>query len=114
MITKKVIDELYRKYNKRPETPFDLNLGILFDETVESHGLVLDEEKLIIGSLPEGSLFHSISLKHIHEIVEFEDCVAVVLHSSIIFLNKHDSRTFVNIRQDRPSLWDRFRSVVHS
>ncbi len=112
MITKQVIDEIYKKYNKRPDSPFDLNLSLLFEDVVDQHGIVLDEEKLVIGSIPEGALFHSIALKHIHEIVEFENCVAVVLHSSIIFLNKHDSKTYVNIRAERPSLWDRVRNRV--
>lgn len=113
MITKQVIKELYKKYNRRPESPFDLNLGLLFESAVDNHGIILDEEKLIIGSLPEGSLFRSIALKHIHEIVDFEDCVAVVLHSSIIFLNKNDNKTYVNIRNERPSLWDRVCRHVH-
>lgn len=109
MITRKVIEELYRTYNKRPESPYDLNLSLLFDHVVDVHGITLDEEKLVINSIPEGSIFHAINLSHIHEIVEFENSLAIVLHSSIIFLNKHDNKSYIHIRVDKPGLWDRLK-----
>ncbi len=110
MITKQVIDELYRKYNKRPPTPYDLNLGLLFDHVVDTHSINLNEEKLIIGSIPEDALFHEIMLDHIHEIVEFENTIAIVLHSSILFLDKHDNKSYIHLRSERPSLWERVRN----
>lgn len=112
MITKKVIEELYRTYNKRPDSPFDLNLSLLFEHAVDTHGINLDEEKIEIGSIAPDSIFHSINLNHIHEIVEFENAIAIVLHSSIIFLNKHDNKSYIHIRTDKPGLWSRIRSHI--
>lgn len=112
MITKKVIAELYKRYNKRPESPFDLNLSLLFDYAVDNHGINLDEEKLVINSISPDSIFHTINLDHIHEIVEFENHIAIVLHSSIIFLDKHNSKSYIHIRTEKPGLFDRLRSVL--
>ncbi|MCM1109901.1 MAG: hypothetical protein NC336_01690 [Clostridium sp.] len=114
MITKKVIEEIYRKYNKRPDSPFDLNLGLLFEYAADNHGINLDEEKVVINSIEPDSIFHSINLNHIHEIVEFENAIAIVLHSSIIFLNKHDNKSYIHIRTDRPGFFDRILSRFSS
>ena len=109
MITKQVIEELYKKYNKRPPSPFDLNLSLLFEYAVDVHAINLDEEKVVINSISPDSVFHSIDLNHIHEIVEFEESIAIVLHSSIIFLNKYDNKSYVHIKAPSQSIWERLR-----
>lgn len=35
--------------------------------------------------------------------------MAIVLHSSIILLNKADSKAFIHIREEKPSFIDRLR-----
>ena len=101
MINKKVIEELYKKYNKRPESPFDLNLSLLFDYLVENHNIAIDEDNLTIGSIEADSPFHSIPLRHIHAIVEFGDDIAIILHSSIIFLSKYTDRVNIHIKDEK-------------
>lgn len=110
MITKQVIDELYKKYDKRPASPFDLNLSLLFEYAVDNHAINLDEEKVVINSIAPDSIFHSINLNHIHEIVEFEESIAIVLHSSIIFLNKYDNKSYVHIKTPKQSIWDKLKT----
>ena len=107
MINKKVIEELYKKYNKRPESPFDLNLSLLFDYLVENHNIAIDEENLTIGSIEEDSPFHAIPLRHIHAIVEFGDDIAVILHSSIIFLGKYSNKVHIHIKEDQRGFFAR-------
>lgn len=108
MITEKVIDTLYKTYRKKPESADELDIGLLFEHLIENHDIAIDDEAhLIINSIPAGSPFHRISLNRIHAIVEFEHKIAIVLHSSIIFLNKKDSNTHIHIRNEKPGLFDR-------
>ncbi|MCI8998907.1 MAG: hypothetical protein HFJ95_07930 [Muribaculaceae bacterium] len=110
MVTKKVIDTIYRQFNHPPQSVDELNIGLLFDYAIENHGIVIDENDLYIGSVDPKSPFAVLPLDRIHEIVEFDDVIAIVLHSSIIFLNKHNSDVNVHIRMTPPSLWSRLKS----
>ncbi len=116
MLTKKVIDSLYKKYNSRPESVFDLNLSLLFDYLMENHGIELDEEYLVINSVSPDSPFHRIPLRHIHAIVEFADDIAIILPSSIIFLRKYDGGVHIHIKEEKeglfPNLFRRFSSQM--
>ncbi len=108
MITEKVIKRLYKTYRKRPDSADELDIGLLFEHLIENHDISIDDEAhLIINTFPPTSPFHRIALSRIHAIVEFEHKIAIVLNSSIIFLNKNDSKTYIHIRQTKPSLLDR-------
>lgn len=113
MITKKVIDNIYNKYRKRPESPDELNFGLLFDDVFENHGIMIDENELTIGSINPSSPFHSIPLRHIHAIIEFADEIAIVLHSSIVFLQKKGKGAHIHVKEPTFSLADKLRSVLH-
>ena len=110
MITKKVIDTLYRKYRKRPEGVEQLDIGLLFEYASEHHSIEIDEEgNLLINSIDTASPFHKLSLSRIHGITQFEDVVAIVMHSSILFLSKHDDSVNVHIKFDEPSIWEKLK-----
>lgn len=109
MVTKKVIHNLYRKYNKPPKSADELDIATLFERAADNHGLVIDEDKLYIGSVDPASPFSEIPLGHIHAIVEFDNVVAIVLGSSIVFLEKYGDGVNVHLKLDGPSLWDRLR-----
>ncbi|MCM1348547.1 MAG: hypothetical protein NC338_03975 [Firmicutes bacterium] len=105
MITQKVIDQLYKTYKKPPLSADDLEIDLLFTHLFEFHDIAVDNHaNLVIGSFPADSPFRKIPLSHIHAIVEFEDCIAIVLHSSIIFLNKKDNRSSVHVKMPKQSL----------
>lgn len=111
MITQKVIDQLYKTYHKPPRSADDLDIDLLFTHLFEFHDIAIDDNaNLVINSMPENSPFRIIPLSHIHAIVEFENKIGIVLHSSIIFLNKNDARTNVHIRMPRQSLLDKILS----
>lgn len=116
MVNKKVIDTLYRQFSRPPKSSDELNLSLLFDYAVENHGIFLDEEYLYIGSVDPKSPFAMIPLRRIHEIVEFEKVIAIILPAAIIFLNKENSDGNVHLRMDMdepaPSLWERFKSLL--
>ena len=112
MITQKVIDSLYKTYSKRPSSPDELDIALLFENLIEHHEIEIDDEAhLVINSIPPESPFHRIPLANIHAIVEFEHKIAIVLHSSIIFLNRSDNNSYVHLRAaQRPSLLSRLFS----
>ncbi len=108
MITEKVIDSLYKKYKNRPASPDELDIALLFENLIDSHDISIDDEAhLIINSIAPESPFHRIELKNIHAIVEFEHKVAIVLHSSIIFLNKADSKSHIHIKIEKNSFFNK-------
>ncbi len=110
MITKKVIDELYRRFRKRPSGIEHLDVGLLFEHASEHHDITIDDDgNLVIDSIDENSPFHKIALDRIHGFYQFDDVIAIVLHSSIIFLNKNDNGVNVHIKFDKPSLWERIK-----
>ncbi len=110
MVTKKLIDSLYKKYNKPPQSADELNIGLLFDYAMENHGIVIDENNLYIGSVDPKSPFAEIPLGHINEIIEFENFIAIILSNSIVFLNKENSDVNVHIRMEPLSLWDKIKA----
>lgn len=110
MITKEVINEIYKKYSKRPSSPDELNMPPLFEAAHRSHGIKIEDDKLMINSIPKNSIFHSVPLKNINAILEFESVVAIVLHSSIIFLNKKDNKNYINFKPIEMSFIDKLRT----
>ena len=109
MITQEVIKEIYKKYSKRPASTDELNIPPLFEAAHPSHGIQIDEDKLVINSLPPTSIFRTIPLRNINAILEFESHVAIVLHSSIVFLSKVDKHTYVNFKPLERSLLDKLK-----
>lgn len=109
MITKQVINEIYKQYKKRPASPDTLDLGLLFEKAGIEHDILIDPDTndLIISSIPEDSPFHSIPLGNINAIVPFEEWTAIVLHSSIVFLNNLKPTTSIHLRPHEPSLWEK-------
>lgn len=116
MITKQVINTLYKKYRKLPESPDCLDMPLLFDYASTHHNISIDMEgpvdALIIRSIDPSSPFHRIPLERIHAIVPFENWVAIMLHSSIIFLDRRSPKVSVYIRQHRPSFIERVRALL--
>ncbi len=114
MITKRVIDTLYKKYKRLPESPDCLDMPLLFEASVH-HNVSIDMEgpvdSLIIRSVDPHSPFHRIPLEKINAIVPFEEWVAIVMHSSIVFLNRTSSKVSVHIRPNRPSVLERIKGV---
>lgn len=113
MVTKKVIQTLYKQFSRPPKSADELNISLLFDYALENHGIFIDEDNLYIGSVDPASPFATIPLPRINQIVEFVTCLAIVLPSSIIFLDKDDSDVNIHLRLDdeKPSLWQRIKDA---
>lgn len=111
MIQKKVIDSIYRKFKKRPASPDELDIPLLFEKLPIEAAIEIDGENLLINSIESNSPFHSIPIRHIHAIIEFDEAVAIVLHSSIIFISKEDGAVHVHLKDIGMSLLDRVRTM---
>lgn len=73
---------------------------------MENHGIIIDENDLFIGSVDPDSPFAVLPLDHVHEILEFDNYIAIVLPNSIVFLNKNNSEVHVHVRLESPSIWE--------
>lgn len=113
MITKEVIQEIYKKYPKRAKSVDELDFGLLFDTVGAMHDINVDfaSNRLIIGSLDDRSIFRSIHLGHIHAFVPFEEWTAIVLNASIIFLNKKNHEISIHLKPQEISVADRLKSL---
>ncbi len=111
MITKEVILSVYRQYPKRVKNIHDLDMRMLFDAVGECHSLVVDGDRLVIGSLANNPIFNCVKLEHIHAFVPFEDWVAIALSTSIIFLHKKSTQVQINLRPQSSTLWSRIKSM---
>jgi hypothetical protein len=111
MIQKKVIDSIYKKFRKRPASPDELDIPLLFEKVPIETAIEIDGDHLVINSIESTSPFHSIPVSHIHAIIEFDEAVAIVLHSSIIFISKEDGSVHVHLKDIGPTFIDRVKSI---
>jgi len=112
MIQKKIIDAIYKKFKSRPSSPDELDIPLLFEKLPEQTGIEIDGDNLVIGSIDSRSMFHAIPVSHIHAILEFDEVVAIVLHSSMLFLSKEDGSANVHIKEVTSGFLDRIRSAI--
>lgn len=109
MITKKVIETIYKSCPTPPKSVDDLNIELLFEKIENPLAISVDDKWLILHTVSEASPFHQIALKRIHCIEEFEDEIAIVLHSSIIFLDKKDGKPHVHIKEEKLSMIEKLK-----
>ena len=111
MITKEVIKEVYRKYRKKPKSIDCLQVGLLFDAVGETHDIEIVDDKIVINSVESTSLFHKIALSRVHGIVNFEKTIAIVFHSSILFLDKYEPKQSVHIKPQPRTFMEKIKKM---
>lgn len=113
MITKEVIKTLYKKYPRRPKSFDELDIALLFETVGELHKITIDIDTntITIGSIDPKSVFHLIPLSHVHGFVPFEEWTAVVLHSSILFLNRRNTTVSVHLKPVSKTFGDRVKDI---
>lgn len=116
MITKDIIRAIYHQYPRRAKSPDYLDFALLFDSVGALHNISINPEAthIVIGSIDPHALFHRIPLGHIHAFVPFDEWTAILLDTSIIFLNRRDSQVSINLRPDDRSLLNRLKEFINS
>lgn len=112
MITKQVIDSLYKKYRSMPKNEADRNLDVIREFASEHPAMDVDGSTLSLYNVDPESPFSEINLNNVHACVGFDDCLALVMHSSIIFLMKADGAPHVHIKMAPESLADKLRFLM--
>jgi len=106
---RQLIKSLYRRFRRRPATLDARRLDLLADFIVDGRGLELDGDRLIFTSMEPSSPFRAIPLDNIHGVADLGPLLAIVLHSSIIFLNRQTLAATVHLKP--PTLSDRLSSL---
>lgn len=106
MITQKTIKSIYRKYRHKPANVDELNIGLLFEKNLENHGIEIKDDTIVIKSVEQLSPFREIPIERIHAIINFDLHVAIVMHSSIIFLRKDSDTVDIDLKTLKPTLLD--------
>ncbi len=112
MITAETIKKIYKKHSKRPESIECLNCRLLQDDSLLLHKIDIKDGVISINSVDISSPFHSIELRLIHAILDFESHVAIVLHSSIVFLGKGNKSVNAHIKPLKGSLLSRIKQGI--
>lgn len=109
MITKQVIDSLYKKYRTMPRQEAERNLDLLREFASEHPAMDIEGDSLTLYNVDPASPFSEINLNNVHACVEFDDCLALVMHSSILFLMKSDGSLHVHLKAQPESIVDKVR-----
>lgn len=107
----KLIQSLYKRFNRRNASLDERRLDLLCDNIVDQHGLELNDDSIVFTAMPNGAALRSIRLDHIRGVAEVGELLAIVLHSSIIFFNRQTLQTSVHIKP--AGLLDRLRGIFH-
>jgi hypothetical protein len=109
MITREVIDTLYKKYQNAPKPADHVDMALLLDSANSQHRLSIndDDAQLTIGSLDVRSPFYKIATHCILGVVPFDCWVAIVMHSSILFLSRLNSDVNVHLKPVRVPLYQK-------
>ncbi len=110
MSDKKLIDSLYKRYHRRPDTLDERHLYLLVDFIVDEQGVELNDDRIVFTGIDEHSPFREIRLNNINGVEDLGGWLAIVLHSTIIFFNKDTHEVSVHIRPI--SLRDRLSSIL--
>lgn len=109
MITKQVIESLYKKYRNMPKRETERNLDVIRRFASEHPAMDIEGDTVTLYNVDPTSPFSEINLNNVHACVEFDDCLAIVMHSSIIFLMKADGAPHVHIKDQPDGIVDKLR-----
>lgn len=100
MITKQVIQDIYKEYKKPCENIEDLNIPYFLKLLEPYHNLKYDGDELVFEDMEEFSPFRRILVRNMHAILEFSKMVAFVFPNHILFLGKRSSELSVHFKPE--------------
>ena len=95
-----------------PKSESERNLGLLRDFAAENVAVDIEDGKLQLYNIVPMSPFNEIKLDNIYGVVDFDDCIAVVLHSSIVFIMKADASVHVHIKVNPPTFTEKLKWLL--
>ena len=111
MITKKIINKIYRKYNAPVGEDIKPQLESVAEYLKGKHQIVLKNDIVELSDLSEDSPFRRIPIDRIYGLVNFEKAVAIVLPTCILFLSKENSNINIHIRLPKETIMEKIKNV---
>lgn len=100
MVTKQVIQEIYKEYKKPVDNIEDLNLSYFLKLLAPHHKLKFEGDELIFEDMEEFNPFRRILVRNLNAILEFTKTVAFVLPNHILFLGKRSPELSVHFKPE--------------
>ncbi len=91
MITSNTIADLYTSFATAPVLFEDRGLSRLMDYAFDTDAIDFDGDRLVFNTVDASSPLHSVEIERIYGAKEIGGYLAVVLPSSIIFLDRRDN-----------------------
>lgn len=100
MITKEVIRDIYKNYNKPNPNREELRLPYFKELLKEHHNLSFDDDEIIFEDMEPYDPFRRILLRNVHAILEFTKLVAFVFPNHILFLGKNSKDLRIHFKPE--------------
>lgn len=110
MITDKVIKEIYKQFSKPEKNPEKLELDRHLASLAEHHKLRRDGIEILVDDLEDFDPFHRFLIRNLCGVIEFDNWVAFIFPTHILFFSKKDNNMTVHFKPEnkkKPSIFDR-------
>lgn len=103
MVTKKVIQDIYKNYSKPHTNREELQLPYFVKLLEKHHHLSFENDEIIFDDMDQFDPFRRILIRNLHAILEFTKMVAFVFPNHILFLGKDSPELRVHFKpEDEP------------
>lgn len=100
MVTKEVIQDIYKNYRQPCENLEELGIEHYLAMLAPYHKLKFDGDELIFEDMEEFNPFRRILVRNLHTIIEFTKMVAFVFPNHILFLDKRSPELSVHFKPE--------------
>lgn len=100
MISKRVINTLYKKYAKPPRDFSDLHIDDFMTVCGELYGVEINDVSITFSRMAADSPFHTILLSNIYGKEIFESHIALIFSTYILFFNRERYDITVHFKPD--------------
>lgn len=113
MVTKKIIDEIYRKYKNPPSNIEELNINYYIKMLKEYHPMSITSDRIIIENAGEFCPFKHILISRLTGIIEFSKYVAFILPEHIFFFDRHSENIRLHMKKEpKPGFFSQLLSKI--
>lgn len=102
MITDKVIKEIYKSYKKTCKNQQELQLPHFLEILKQHHNLTENDMEIVVNDLDEFNPFRRFLKRSIHGVLDFDNIIAFVFRSHILFFGKENNQIRVHMKPEEP------------